>query len=179
MKKEKTGDKKYPLKITLSTGESIIIPRQSQFENKWLNKHGCSLMAEYIAFQWLGVKKIKVGKKRVHPYPINLLRWHKKHTPEDIAAKVLIKAIVDGVAELTDGRAKYYKTVTKARMTEALDKGKLVVFEQKDPIHTVILIPDDGVWVASHGTVKKTTVGMMMKTVLKSTKYRGMVVIAK
>lgn len=179
MKKEKTGDKKYPLKITLSTGETMIIPRQSQFDNEWLRKHGCSLMAEYVALQWLGVKKIRVGKKRVHPYPINLLRWHKQNTPEDIAAKVIIKALEVGIKELSDGRAKYYKKVTKDRMSDALEKGKLVAFEQKDPIHTVLLIPDDGVWVASHGTVTKTTVDKMMKTVLKSTKYRGMVVIAK
>lgn len=133
-------------------------------------------MAEYIAFQWLGVKRIK-GRKL---YPIRLLEWHKKHTPELIAAKVLIKAIPKAVTKLTDGKSKYYKVVTKARMTDALEKGKLVIFEQKDPIHTVILLPDaDGIYVASHGTVRKTTVEKMMKTALKSTKYRGMVVVKK
>lgn len=176
MKQKKTGNEKYPLKVTLSSGETMIIPRQSKFDNEWLRKHGCSIMAEYIAMQWLGVKK--VGKKKI--YPIRLLKWHKKHTPELIGAKVLIKAIPEAVDKLSKGKAKYYKTVTKKRMTEALDKGHLVIFEQKDPIHTVILIPDEeGIYIASHGKVKETTVKKMMKTVLKSTKYRGMVEVSK
>ena len=176
MKKVKTKDPKYPLKITLMTGETMLIPRQSQFDNQWLRKHGCSIMAEYIAMQWLGVKK--VGKVKL--WPITLLRWHRKHTPDMIAAKLMIKGIPAAILVLSSGSAKYYKTVTKARMNKALADGKLVIFEQKDPIHTVILIPDGGnVYVATYGTVRKTTVEKMMKTVLKNTKYRGMVVIGK
>ena len=176
MKKVRTGNNKYPLKIYLTTGEVMLIPRQSQFDNDWLRRHGCSIMAEYIALQWLGVKK--VGKKKL--WPVNLLKWHKKHTPNQIAAKLLIKAIPIAIKKLSKGSAKYYKKVTKARMEAALKKGYLVIFEQKDPIHTVILIPDDGkVYVASHGKVTKTTVNKMMQTVLKSTKYRGMVIVKK
>lgn len=176
MEKQKTGNKKYPLKITLSSGETMKIPRQSQFDNDWLRKHGCSIMAEYIALQWLGVKK--VGKHSL--YPIYLLRWHKKHTPDMIAAKLLVKGVAEGINELSDGKAKYYKSTLRPRMIKALAKDHLVIFEQKDPIHTVILLPDDdGIFVASHGKVKKTTVDKMMKTVLASTKYRGMVTVAK
>ena len=176
MKKEKTKSKKYPLIVTLSTGEKMKIPRQSQFDNEWLKKHGCSIMAEYIALQWLGVKK--VGKENL--WPITLLRWHKKHTPDEIAAKLLVKGVAEGINELSDGKAVYYKGTTRDRMTKALIDGKPVIFEQKDPIHTVILLPDaDGVFVASHGMVTKTTVDKMISTALRSTKYKGMVVVSK
>lgn len=176
MKKVKTKDSKYPLKITLTTGETMLIPRQSQFDNQWLRNHGCSIMAEYIAMQWLGVKK--VGEEKL--WPITLLRWHKKHTPKFIAAKLLIKAIPAAILILSKGNAKYYSSTTAARMKKALAQGHLVIFEQKDPIHTVILIPDNGnVYVATYGTVTKTTVEKMAKTALKTSKYRGMVVIEK
>ena len=167
MKKVRTDDPKYPLKITLTTGETMLIPRQSKFDNEWLKKHGCSIMAEYIAMQWLGVKKVGSAKL----WPITLLRWHKKNTPDLIGAKVLIKAIPAAIKALSKGKAKYYKGVTKARMEDALAKSHLVIFEQKNPIHTVILIPDDGaVYVATYGTVTKTTVSKMMGTVLKKSK---------
>lgn len=176
MKKERTKNKKYPLVVTMSTGEKMKIPRQSQFDNEWLRKHGCSIMAEYIALEWLGVKKI--GKENL--WPVTLLRWHKKHTPDMIAAKLLIKGTAEGINKLSDGQAVYYKGTTRSRMTKALVEGKLVIFEQKDPIHTVILLPDrDGIFVASHGTVRKTTVDKMISTALRSTKYKGMVVVSK
>lgn len=171
MKLKKRKNPKYPLKATLTDGTSLIIPRQSKFDNDWLRKHGCSLMAEYIALQWLGTKK----------YPLTLYNWHKKHTPDDIAAKVMLTGVEKGIDKLGKiGNAKYYKETTSERMTKALKEGKFVIYEQKDPIHTVILIPDDGhIWIANHGTVKKTTVAKQMKKVLENTKYKGMVVISR
>lgn len=180
MKITKRKSPKYPIEITLTDGTKMIIPRQSQFDNEWLRKHGCSLMAEYIALQWLGVKSVPVNGKRKGLYPINLLRWHKKHTPDDIAAKVMLTGVEKGIDKLSDGNGKYYKGTMLERMREALDKGHLVIYERKDPIHTVILIPDDGkVWVANHGTVKETTTAKEAKKALKKTKYRGMVVVSR
>ena len=133
-------------------------------------------MAEYIALQWLGVKKI--GGRNL--YPIYLLQWHKKHTPDMIAAKLLVKGVAVGINELSDGKGTYHTTTTEKRMRDALNDGNLVIYEQRNPIHTVILLPDaDGIFVASNGIVRKTTVDKMMNKVLKSTKYKGMVVVSK
>ena len=49
MKQIKTKDKKYPLKIVLEDGTKITVPKQKNFSNAFLRKHGCSLMAEYVA----------------------------------------------------------------------------------------------------------------------------------
>lgn len=180
MKITKRKSAKYPIEITLTDGTKIIIPRQSQFGNDWLRKHGCSLMAEYIALQWLGVKTIPVNGKKRKPYPINLLRWHKKHTPDDIAAKVMLTGVAKGIDRLSDGDGKYSKGTTLERMRTALDKGHIVIYERKDPIHTVTLIPDDGkVWLANHGTVKETTTAKEIKKALKKTKYRGMIEVSR
>lgn len=180
MKITKRNSPKYPIEITLTDGTKMVIPRQSQFDNEWLRKHGCSLMAEYIGLQWLGVKTLKLNGKKVKIWPINLLRWHKKHTPEDIAAKVMLTGVEKGIDELSSGKGTYYKSTTLDRMREALDKGHLVIYERKDPIHTVILIPDDGkIWIANHGTVKETTTAKEAKKALKKTKYRGMVEVSR
>ena len=180
MKITKRNSKKYPIEITLTDGTKMIIPRQSQFSNEWLKKHGCSIMAEYIALQWLGVKTVKVNGKNKGLYPINLLRWHKKNTPDDIAAKVMLTGVEKGIDDLSKGDGKYYKHTTRDRMRDALDKGNLVIYEQKDPIHTVILIPDEGkIWIANHGTVKETTTAQEAKKALLKTKYKGMVVVAR
>ena len=104
MKITKRNSPKYPIEITLTDGTKMVIPRQSQFDNEWLRKHGCSLMAEYISLQWLGVKTLKLNGKKVKIWPINLLRWHKKHTPEDIAAKVMLTGVEKGIDELSSGK---------------------------------------------------------------------------
>ena len=140
---KKRDSRKYPVEVTLSTGERLIIPRQSQFSDEWLRKHGCSLMAEYIALQFLGVRKIQVNGRRRGIYPINLLRWHKEHTPEDIFAKVTVKGVAKGISKIAgSGSAHYYKNVTAGRIERAIRAGHPVILEQKNPIHTVILLPD-------------------------------------
>ncbi len=180
MKKKKRKSKNYPLEITLSTGEEIIIPRQSQFKNDWLRKHGCSLMCEYIALQWLGVKKIKVSGRKCGIYPVNLLKWHRKHTPDDIYAKVTVKGVSKGINELSKGNAEYHKKVNAEKMQEALDEGKIVIMEQKNPIHSIILLPDaEGIYEANHGNVKKVNVRRVAETATTSKRYRGMVVVSK
>lgn len=166
----KRSDPKYPLRAVLSDGSKLIIPRQQKFSNPWLRKHGCSLMAEYIALQWLGVKK----------YPIRLLSWHKKHTPDEIAAKVMVKGVAEGIDKLSDGKVVFTRTVTTEKISKALSEGCFVIFEQKDPIHTVIVFRDkDGTFFASNGSVKKTSAARMARTALTSTKYRGMITIYK
>lgn len=179
MKKKKRDSKKYPLEVTLSTGERLIIPRQSQFSNEWLRKHGCSLMAEYIALQFLGKRKIQVRGRRRGIYPINLLRWHEEHTPEEIYAKVTLRGVADGINKLAgSGSAHYYKRVTAKRIERAIRAGHPVILEQKNPIHSVILLPDeDGTFMASHGRVDRINICKISKTATTNKRYRGMISI--
>ena len=182
MKKIKRKSKNYPLEVILSTGEHIIIPRQSQFKNEWLREHGCSLMAEYIALQFLGVKKITVNGKHVGIYPINLLKWHKKNTPLDIHKKVTVRGVQRGIESLAGdkGKAEYYAKPTAERIEKALSEGDVVIMEQKNPIHTIVLLPDkDGTFIANHGKVEKADINKIAKTATTSNTYRGMIVVSK
>ena len=182
MKIEKRKSTKYPLEVTLSGGEKLIIPKQSKFSDDWLRHHGCSLMAEYIALQWLGIKHITVNHKSVGIYPINLLKWHKEHTKDEVKTKVTVKGVAEGINELAKGKgsAKYYKRVTAKRISEAIKAGDVVIMEQKKPIHTIILLPDhDGTFMASHGNVHKVSIKKIAKTATTNWKYRGMIVVSK
>ena len=170
MKIQKTKDKKYPLKITLTNGRKITVPKQSRFSNAFLRKHGCSIMAEYVALQFCGV----------HRWPIDILKWHKKHTKGDVKAKVTVHGVAMGIDALGKGKAyaTYYRDVTAGRMKEALSKGQAVIMEQKKPIHSICIIPDDGEnWLVNYGGVSKANVDRLSKTATTNKTYRGMVTV--
>lgn len=176
----KRKSKKYPIKVILSDEKQLIIPKQSAFSDEWLKKHGCSLMAEYIALQWIGVEKIKIGRSTVGIYPINLLKWHKLHTKDQVKAKVTVKGVAQAIRKLAKGKgtASYYTTVTATKIRKAIDGGHPVIMEQADPIHTIILLPDkDGTFKASYGKVTKISIDSIARTATTNKTYRGMVVV--
>lgn len=175
MKKIKTNSKKYPLKIVIA-GCKITVPKQSEFSNKFLREHGCSIMAEYVALQWLGI----------HKWPIKLLGWHKKHTKSDIKSKVTLRGITKGIKKIgkKKGTATYHETVTADRIRKAMREGALVIMEQKNPIHSIALIPErrkNGytIYRVSYGKVNGVTAGGMADTATTNKTYRGMIVVKR
>lgn len=172
MKKIKTSDKKYPLKVVLNNGVKITIPKQSNFKNNFLHKHGCSIMAEYVALQFVGI----------HKWPIKLYKWHKKHTKNQIKSKVTLKGIKKGISSLGKKKcsAVYYEKVTSDRISNAIKNGCCIIMEQKNPIHSIALLPDKkGIYKVSYGTVKKVTAKGIAKTATTNSTYRGMIVIRR
>lgn len=175
MRSKKTDDPKYPREITLTDGTKILLPRQSKFTDPWLKAHGCSLVAEFEALQWLGVKKEK-------HWPIYLKEWHFRNDSEDVYAKVTVKGVSKGIDILGKGKgsADYIKTPTEERIQDAIDAGHVVILEQGNPIHTVTLLPDKkGIYVANAGTVRRTTAKAKAKKATTSKRYRGMVIVKR
>ena len=170
MHTEKTKDKKYPLKLTLSNGRILKVPKQSKFDNAFLRCHGCSLMAEYLALQYLGK----------HVWPIDLLKWHEKNDPEDVKAKVTVKGVEKGINHYKPNHAEYFTTPTADKIEDALVSGDAVILEQKNPIHSVFLFRDLG-WdyMVSYGKVKKISIDKIAKTATTNKTYRGMVRVRK
>ena len=172
MKKIKTKDKKYPLKIVLENGTKITVPKQSKFSNAFLRKHGCSLMAEYVALQYCGI----------HKWPIDLYKWHKKHTKKEVRAKVTLRGVAKGIDSIGKKKADatYYREVSASRMKEALEKGQAVIMEQKNPIHSICIIPDgDTPWLVNYGGVSKADVDKLARTATTNKTYRGMVAVKR
>ena len=170
MKLTKRKKAAFPLLAKPTNGKKLIIPNQKKFSNDWLRAHGCSIVAEYIALQWGGIKKSHTA----------LLNWHKKNTPEYIKSKVTLRGIAEGINKIGKGKLKatFYSEPTTELITKAIEKRRLVIFEQGSPIHSVVLIPDaDGVYVASNGTVKRTLISTIIKKATKNKTYRGMIVV--
>ena len=167
---EKTKDKKYPLKLTLSNGRILKVPRQSKFDNAFLRCHGCSLMAEYLALQYLGK----------HVWPIDLLKWHRSNDPEDVKAKVTLKGVTKGINHYKPGHAEYITTPTESRLNDAMKSGSAVILEQKNPIHSIFLFRDNGQnYMVSYGKVTKVSLAKITKTATTNSTYRGMICVRK
>lgn len=168
MHTEKTKNKKYPLKLTLSNGRVLKVPKQANFSNSFLRCHGCSIMAEYLALQYIGT----------HYWPITILRWHKRHDKEDIKAKVTVKGVAKGINHYRKNHAVYESTPTLTKLKSAMASGAAVILEQKNPIHSVFLFRDKG-WdyMVSYGKVKKVSLSRIIKTATTNKTYKGMVII--
>lgn len=173
-------NKKYPIKVVLANGKSMIIPKQAEFSNSWLRFHGCSLMAEYEALQWLGVERVKIENAYYGIWPIHLLEWHKLYTKNQVKAKVTVRGVAQGINKIAKGKGKatYYRVVTANRIRKAIKAGHTVIMEQADPIHSIYIIHDnDGTFKVSYGKVSKVSIDSIAKTATKNATYRGMVVI--
>lgn len=168
MKRTKTKNRKYPLKIALSNGTVIKVPKQANFDNAFLRCHGCSLMAEYLALQYI----------HKHIWPITLLRWHRKFDQEDIKAKVTVKGVAKGINHYKPGAAKYDSIPTAKKIREGLLTGSVIILEQKNPIHSIFLLRDNGInYKISYGKITRINVDKIAKTATANKTYRGMVIV--
>lgn len=174
MKIKTTKSEHYPVTVTLSDGRKLKIPRQAAFADEYIRKHGCSLVAEYIALEYIGVRRTLNQLKK----------WHFKNTPGYVHPKVTVWAVSAYLSNMWDVIAVtvYYRIVTAKRIRRAIEAGHLVIMEQGPPgtkvIHTVALIPDKGrCYCASHGKVVEVDINKIAKTATSNEKYRGMIIV--
>lgn len=168
MKIIKTGDRKYPLRVVLANRTVLKVPKQKNFDNAFLRCHGCSLMAEYLALQYM----------HKHVYPLHLLQWHRAHDQEDIKAKVTLKGVTKGINHYKPNHARYDPTPTLAEMENALKRKEVIILEQKNPIHSIFICRDDGKdYMISYGAVKQISLAKIIKAATTNATYRGMVII--
>lgn len=168
MKTIKTKNKKYPLIVTLTNGKRMKVPCQKYFDNAFLRCHGCSLMAEYLALQYLGF----------HRYPLRLLEWHRANDKEDIKAKVTLKGVTKGINHFKPGKAKYVSAPTAGKMNYFLYNGAVIIMEQKNPIHSIFIFRDSGFdYMISYGKVKRINLLRIIETATTNKTYRGMVIV--
>ena len=168
MRKVKTGDKKYPLMLTLSNGVVLKVPKQANFDNSFLRCHGCSLMAEYLALQYL----------HKHIYPLHLLEWHRAHDKADIKAKVTLKGVTKGINNYKKGHATYIEKPTAGKANYALFNGSAIILEHKNPIHSVFIFRDAGVdYIVSYGKVSRVNIPRTIAKATTNKTYRGMVIV--
>lgn len=164
---------KVPLLVVVKSGGKVhkmAVPDQHKYKTAFLRDHGCSIMAEYVALQWLGINIYK---------PTTLLKLHRKHTKADIKAKVTIKGVAQLMGELVPFSFILFRSEpTEKKLKKQLDAGNLVLFEEGDPIHTVVLIRAEGkYWRITNGKCQAVSISAEAKRAAKNKTYAGVVVV--
>lgn len=167
--KNKKSKKKFPLRIILDSGRKIPVPSQHDFKNDFIQHHGCSLAAFYMALRFRGIKK---NMQQVLQYARKKLKR---------GAKYPLTEVCRGINIICPGKpAVYYKSLTNTQLEAKLKKGYMVLFEEGNPIHTVVLLRDNRtgkVWRFSDGKKNTTSVAKENAKRCTNEKYRGVVVV--
>ncbi len=167
--KNRKRKKKYPWRIILDNGRQIPVPSQHDFKSDFIQHHGCSLVAFYMALRYKGIKK---NMQQCLSYARRRLKC---------GAKYPLTEICRGINMICSGKpAVYHKSMTDKQLKAHLQRGHMVLFEESNPIHTVILLQDDKsgkVWRFSDGRKNVTTVEKENKKKCTNEKYRGIVIV--
>ena len=158
--KNKDNKKHYPVRVDYDNGSHILIPDNHEF-GSFCKKHGCSMAAVSIALQFLNVKQ----KDGTAWNPDELYKYARKHVAGYNGSKLTIYGTKILINKLAGGkRAKWYPITgrnnrdVKKRIRRALRAGKIILFEQRDPIHTVVFLgfneKVDKVRIATYGKVQ-------------------------
>ena len=141
---KKRNDKRYPYEYDKGK-KRILIPQQKEF-GLYCRSHGCSVTACSIALQWIGVKQADGSVWN----PKEIYIKAKKVVPGFNGSKLSIygcRTIINKIAG--DKVATWYSNNGKRNekirdiINEALNEGSVVLFEEKNPIHTVIFLGID------------------------------------
>ena len=164
----KTGRAKYPYKIKYADGRKIPVPSQYDFSQAFIRTHGCSLAAMYMALRFLKKKKSM----------LKCLSYMQNHFDLDGRAKYNLKQVAQAINQLTGNHAEYYAGASKQRIKNALKSGHMVLFEERDPIHTAVLLYDGRkIKRFSNGKYKNVTLTQQMKKRCGDDYYRGVVIV--
>lgn len=169
--KKKETMKRYPYRIYLNNGRQIPVPSQHHFKSSFVQRHGCSLVAFYMALRFLGVKKNM-------SWCITYLNSHYGLCGR---SKYPLKNIAKAINKIVSGNpAKYFKSPSADVIRKALKSGDMVIFEERDPIHTVVLLWDgEKTKRFSDGGYKNTTVNQEMAKKCGDSYYGGCVIVKK
>lgn len=161
--------KKYPWRIILDNKRCVPVPSQHNFKSIFIQKHGCSLVAFYMALRFRGVKK---NMQQVLQYARKKLKC---------GAKYPLTEVCRGINMICQGKpAVYHRIMSNDRLEAHLKKGHMILFEEGSPIHTVVLLRDDRsgkVWRFSDGKKNVTTAKKENARKCTNKKYQGVVVV--
>ncbi len=167
--KDKKTKKRFPWRVILDNGRIIPVPSQHNFKTDFIKRHGCSLVAFYMALRYKGVKK---NMQQTLRYARRKLKC---------GAKYPLTEIVKGINQICPGKpAIYHKSLTTEQLKAKLKKGYMVLFEEGGPIHTVVLLRDSKtgkIWRFSDGKKNVTTAAKENKKKCTNEKYRGIVIV--
>lgn len=150
MKTEKRNDDRYPYEVIIDydsiiDGKRLLIPQQKEF-GTYTKLHGCSVTACSIALQWIGIDQ----EDKTIWNPSEIYNKAKKDVSGYNGSKLSIwgcKEIINKIAgrevafwHSNDGK---HDTNIRANIDKQLKKGNIILFEEKDPVHTIVILGID------------------------------------
>ena len=137
-------DKRYPYKVEFND-KKLLIPQQKQF-GEYCRNHGCSVTACSIALQFVGVKQ----RDETVWNPKEVYEYAKEHIPGFNGSKLSIrgcKSVINKIAgrevsfwHSNDGR---HDTSIRGNIDKQLRNGHIILFEEKNPVHTIAILGID------------------------------------
>lgn len=155
---------RYTKKLVLNDGTKIALPKPGAF-GAFEKKHGCSLRnGVCIGLQFLKIRQSDGSLWN----PKEIYAWAKKNVRGYTGSKLTIYGVakvINGISHHT--RAKWYPITTKntanviRSIKAALNDNCIVLFEQKNPIHTVAFMGYDKkgrLVIIDNGNIKRSSV---------------------
>ena len=165
----KTGRAKYPCKIKYADGRKIPVPSQWDFDVYDINKKGCIIAAFYMGLRFSGAKKSMM----------QCLRYLQNTADKGGHKNYCLKQVETAINRLSGG-ATFYKKPSRQKIKKALKNGHMVLFTEKNPIHTVVLLYNGKKIIRfSDGKYKSATVAQEVKKRSGDPWYSGCVIIKR
>lgn len=162
---------KFPYRIYLDNGRIVPVPSQYKFKSDYIRTHGCSLVGFYMALRFLGVKKS--------------MAWCKRYMDKNYGlnghAKFNLRQVAAAINEIDSSKpATFKRSPSAATIRSNLKKGNLILFEEKNPIHTAVLLWN-GTKVKrfSGGGYKNVTVAQEINKRCGDAYYGGCIIVKK
>ncbi len=169
--KNEKRKKKYPYKIKFSGGKVVPLPSQYDFNDSYIQSKGCIIAAFYMTLRFVSVKKSMVQCLKY--LQDNYSKGNHKNYNLEIACKAINRLA-------PDTPAKFYKKITKEKMKKALKAGHMILFTERNPIHTAVLMWNGKKVVRfSNGKYKTVTVAQEIRKRCSDSWYGGCVVVRK
>lgn len=162
---------KFPYRIYMDDGRIIPVPSQYKFQSAYIRTHGCSLAGFYMALRFLNTKKSMVWSKR----------YLDKHFGLHGHAKYSLRQISEAINAIAPGSpAVFKKSLSGEAIKKELTKGNMILFEERNPIHTAVLL-SDGTKIKrfSNGGYRNVTIDQEIKKRCGDSYYGGCIVVKK
>ena len=167
--KNEKRKKKYPYKIKLSDGRVIPLPSQYDFDNSYIRSKGCIIAAFYMGLRFVGVKKSMA----------QCLKYLQDNYSKGDHKNYNLQLAYKAINRLAPGSpAKFYQKITKGEMKKALKAGHMILFTERNPIHTAVLMWNGKKIIRfSNGKYKAVTVAQEIRKRCGDSWYGGCVVV--
>lgn len=151
--------------------KGLKIPEQSSAKSSYIHNHGCSLITTCLGLQWAG-KSMSVSK---------VYDSAKRHLDKGKHVKYPLSGCSKLINILMPGApAHFHRTYDAKTIRKALKAGKMILFEEDDPVHSVALVRKGRVtYRLSYGRATRVTVNKEIKRRCTSSYYRGWVSVRK